>query len=566
MSESNRDFYPPTQQEAAPKSLSKLAYLDDYRALYQETSALTTWFTKIFEPTPEVREEFVTAADFLTYLPKASDGLVSTEASLEFWLHQFSKRLSQTQQDAVFNHDLDGAIGDGEGLLYQLPEDMAFFRTITAKTPLLMGRETFVSLRQPIDIPGSKSENKTKPESKAANKLENKSAAQASGATATQTAQAVQAAQAPAAAKQPHAKAVDDIEVFKPTAITDASSRVGWVNPQALPQLQPLVQLSAARAVGKPIALKPLANTLAAAAVPASATVAVASGAKPEVQKERYAKPLPGRLNLVLSRSAFLYYEPVVYQAQEEGFEVTRAWQQELASVGIDSHADALLFSEHIKPAKRLLFVQSQIQAVIISNLVQMYAEYVEVSAKHNQRLHQEVISEILDKSLAPQAPLPTVKDPTRYLSQAAAKGLKTLYRNLCDKAGNYVLKPGKRLSLIGGAQVFNHLLTQHAHPLARIHLLYLTNVFTQQPAQQANLAKLDLGLVNKLYSRCHQSAKFVGNPEAEPGQQLECQLVVWKIDDAKTAAALSQTAVKPTKTPAALVQVDPVALEFKPK
>ncbi len=40
----------------------------------------------------------------------------------------------------------NGVIGDGQGLLWHLPEDMAFFRRTTSGHPVVMGRQTWDSL------------------------------------------------------------------------------------------------------------------------------------------------------------------------------------------------------------------------------------------------------------------------------------------------------------------------------------------------------------------------------------------------------------------------------------
>ena len=40
----------------------------------------------------------------------------------------------------------NGVIGDGRGLLWHLPEDLAFFKRTTLGHPMLMGRATFDSI------------------------------------------------------------------------------------------------------------------------------------------------------------------------------------------------------------------------------------------------------------------------------------------------------------------------------------------------------------------------------------------------------------------------------------
>lgn len=48
--------------------------------------------------------------------------------------------------NAIWAEDLNGVIGDGEKLLWHVPEDFKHFRKTTSKYPLIMGRKTFDSL------------------------------------------------------------------------------------------------------------------------------------------------------------------------------------------------------------------------------------------------------------------------------------------------------------------------------------------------------------------------------------------------------------------------------------
>lgn len=47
---------------------------------------------------------------------------------------------------AIWAQSLDGIIGDGSGMPWHLPEDLAHFRGITTGHPVIMGRRTWTSL------------------------------------------------------------------------------------------------------------------------------------------------------------------------------------------------------------------------------------------------------------------------------------------------------------------------------------------------------------------------------------------------------------------------------------
>ena len=47
---------------------------------------------------------------------------------------------------AIWAQSLDGVIGDGEGMLWHLPEDLRHFKDVTLGHPIIMGRNTWQSL------------------------------------------------------------------------------------------------------------------------------------------------------------------------------------------------------------------------------------------------------------------------------------------------------------------------------------------------------------------------------------------------------------------------------------
>lgn len=46
----------------------------------------------------------------------------------------------------IYAQDLNSVIGDGEKLLWHIPEDLAYFKELTINEPIIMGRKTFESL------------------------------------------------------------------------------------------------------------------------------------------------------------------------------------------------------------------------------------------------------------------------------------------------------------------------------------------------------------------------------------------------------------------------------------
>lgn len=47
---------------------------------------------------------------------------------------------------AIWAQSIDGVIGDGEGMPWHVPEDLAHFREVTMGSPVIMGRRTWLSL------------------------------------------------------------------------------------------------------------------------------------------------------------------------------------------------------------------------------------------------------------------------------------------------------------------------------------------------------------------------------------------------------------------------------------
>lgn len=56
---------------------------------------------------------------------------------------------------AIWAQSLDGVIGDGRGMPWHIPEDLAHFKEITLKHPVIMGRRTWESLPDKVrPLPG----------------------------------------------------------------------------------------------------------------------------------------------------------------------------------------------------------------------------------------------------------------------------------------------------------------------------------------------------------------------------------------------------------------------------
>lgn len=56
---------------------------------------------------------------------------------------------------AIWAQSLDGVIGDGEGMPWHIPEDLAHFREVTTGHPVIMGRRTWSSLPEKFrPLPG----------------------------------------------------------------------------------------------------------------------------------------------------------------------------------------------------------------------------------------------------------------------------------------------------------------------------------------------------------------------------------------------------------------------------
>lgn len=51
-----------------------------------------------------------------------------------------------TMRGAIWAQSLDGVIGDGAGMPWHVPEDLAHFREITTGHPVIMGRRTWLGL------------------------------------------------------------------------------------------------------------------------------------------------------------------------------------------------------------------------------------------------------------------------------------------------------------------------------------------------------------------------------------------------------------------------------------